>query len=187
MDFIRQQINDSILVIPKIFSDGRGYFVETFRQSLFEQLAGHFTFVQDNQSMSVEVGTVRGLHFQLPPKAQGKLVRCLAGAVLDVAIDIRRGSPTFGQHVKAELSAKNGHQLWVPPGFAHGFCTLQPDSVIAYKVTDYYSPQHDRGLRWNDPALGIVWPVSSDKAMLSEKDKIQPLLSDLDTGFIYAG
>lgn len=187
MNFIRQQINGIVLVVPKIFSDARGYFVETFRQSLFEQVVGNFTFVQDNQSLSVDVGTIRGLHFQLPPKSQGKLVRCIAGSVLDVAVDIRRGSPTFGHHIKAELSAQNGHQLWVPPGFAHGFCTLLPNSVIAYKVTDYYSPEHDRGLRWNDPALGIDWPVSSDKVVLSEKDKAQPLLSGLGTGFLYPG
>ena len=137
--------------------------------------------------MSVDVGTVRGLHFQLKPRAQGKLVRCLVGSILDVAVDIRKGSPTYGQHVKVELSADNGQQLWVPPGFAHGFCTLEPNSVIAYKVTDYYSPEHDRGLRWNDPALAIDWPVTEDKAILSTKDRVQPLLSELDADFVYAG
>lgn len=136
--------------------------------------------------MSAEVGTIRGLHFQLHPKAQGKLVRCLVGAILDVAVDLRRSSPTYGQHIKVELSADNGEQLWVPPGFAHGFCTLEPNSIIAYKVTDYYSPEHDRGLRWNDPALGIDWPIAQDKAVLSAKDQVQPLLSELDAAFVYA-
>jgi dTDP-4-dehydrorhamnose 3,5-epimerase len=175
------------LITPVCHGDGRGYFVETFRLDQFEEAVGPVTFVQDNQSMSAEVGTVRGLHFQLNPRVQGKLVRCLAGAILDVAVDIRRGSPTYGQHVKEELSADNGQQLWVPPGFAHGFCTLEPNSVIAYKVTDYYSPEHDRGLHWNDPALGIDWPVGEDKAVLSAKDRVQPLLSELDANFVYAG
>jgi dTDP-4-dehydrorhamnose 3,5-epimerase len=175
------------LITPRRHGDSRGYFMETFRQDLFEKAVGPVTFVQDNQSMSAEVGTVRGLHFQLNPRAQGKLVRCLAGAILDVAVDIRQGSPTYGQHIKAELSAENGQQLWVPPGFAHGFCTLELNSVIAYKVTDYYSPEHDRGLHWNDPALGIDWPIAEDKAVLSAKDRVQPLLSELDANFAYSG
>ena len=187
MKFIRQKLNGCVLVIQNVFLDARGYFVETFRQDRFEEAVGPVTFVQDNQSMSVDVGTVRGLHFQLKPRAQGKLVRCLVGSILDVAVDIRKGSPTYGQHVKVELSADNGQQLWVPPGFAHGFCTLEPNSVIAYKVTDYYSPEHDRGLRWNDPALAIDWPVTEDKAILSTKDRVQPLLSELDADFVYAG
>ncbi|WP_284542570.1 dTDP-4-dehydrorhamnose 3,5-epimerase, partial [Pleomorphomonas sp. T1.2MG-36] len=160
MQFERSSLDGLFLVVPRRHGDARGYFVETFREDLFTAAVGSVHFVQDNQSMSAEVGTVRGLHFQLNPRAQGKLVRCLVGAILDVAVDIRRGSPTYGQHVKVELSADNGQQLWVPPGFAHGFCTLEPNTVIAYKVTDYYSPEHDRGLRWNDPALGIDWPVA---------------------------
>jgi len=183
----KELIQDVIVLIPSRHGDSRGYFVETFRQDFFDETAGPTSFVQDNQSMSAEVGTVRGLHFQLNPRAQGKLVRCLVGAILDVAVDIRRGSPTYGQHVKVELSADNGQQLWVPPGFAHGFCTLEPNTVIAYKVTDYYSPEHDRGLRWNDPALAIDWPVAEDKAILSAKDRVQPLLSELDADFVYAG
>ncbi|WP_370677663.1 dTDP-4-dehydrorhamnose 3,5-epimerase [Pleomorphomonas sp. PLEO] len=180
-------ISGPTLIVHHRNVDSRGYFLETFRLDLFEQVVGQVVFVQDNQSMSAEVGTVRGLHFQLNPKAQGKLVRCLAGAVLDIAVDIRRGSPTYGQHVKVELSAENDHQLWIPSGFAHGFCTLEPNSVIAYKVTDYYSPQHDRGLRWNDPALDIDWPVTEDKAVLSAKDRVQPLLAELDSNFVFAG
>jgi dTDP-4-dehydrorhamnose 3,5-epimerase len=175
------------LVTPKRHGDSRGYFVETFRADLFEAAVGPVAFVQDNQSMSAEVGTIRGLHFQLNPKAQGKLVRCLVGSILDVAVDIRRGSPTYGKHVKVELSADNGLQLWIPPGFAHGFCTLEPDAVIAYKVTEYYSLAHDRGLRWNDPAIGIDWPVPADKAVLSAKDKVQPRLAEFDANFDYAG
>lgn len=187
MQFERLSLPGLVFVKPKKFGDSRGYFMETFRADLFEEEAGPFVFVQDNQSLSVEVGTVRGLHFQLNPKAQGKLVRCIAGAVLDVAVDIRRGSPTWGRHVKVELTADDGCQLWVPPGFAHGFCTLLPDSVVAYKVTEYYSPEHDRGLRWNDPALAIDWPVSASDAVLSAKDEQQPLLAELDADFVYSG
>lgn len=187
MQFNHSTLSGLVTVLPKRHGDSRGYFVETFREDLFEAAVGPVHFVQDNQSMSAEVGTVRGLHFQLNPRAQSKLVRCLVGAILDVVVDIRRGSPTYGQHVKVELSADNGRQLWVPPGFAHGFCTLEPNTVIAYKVTDYYSPEHDRGLRWNDPALAIDWPVAEDKAILSVKDRVQPLLSELDADFVYAG
>ncbi|WP_284539427.1 dTDP-4-dehydrorhamnose 3,5-epimerase, partial [Pleomorphomonas sp. T1.2MG-36] len=131
MQFERSSLDGLFLVVPRRHGDARGYFVETFREDLFSAAFGPVHFVQDNQSMSAEVGTVRGLHFQLNPRAQGKLVRCLVGAILDVAVDIRRGSPTYGQHVKVELSADNGQQLWVPPGFAHGFCTLEPNTVIA--------------------------------------------------------
>jgi len=159
--------------------------METFRHELFEANVGSFVFVQDNQSMSAEVGTVRGLHFQLEPKAQGKLVRCVAGAILDVVVDIRKGSPTFGQHVAVELTAENGKQLWVPPGFAHGFCTLAPSTEISYKVTNYYSAEHDRGILWNDPAIGIEWPIEAGKAILSDKDRKQPTLANLPDAFTY--
>ena len=185
MNFAKLAIPDVVLIEPKKFGDSRGYFMETFRQSLFAEHVGGFEFVQDNQSLSAEVGTVRGLHFQLDPMAQGKLVRCIAGALLDVAVDIRTGSPTYGKHVAVELTAENGRQLWVPPGFAHGFCTLAPNTEISYKVTNYYSAEHDRGLLWNDPALGIDWPVDADKAALSEKDRKQPSLADLGTVFTY--
>ncbi len=185
MLFERLTIPEVLLVKPKRFGDNRGYFMETFRQNLFEQHAGSVSFVQDNRSFSAEVGTVRGLHFQLAPKAQGKLVSCAAGALLDVAVDIRQGSPTFGRYVSAELTAENGEQLWVPAGFAHGFCTLVPDTIISYKVTDYYSPEHDRGLLWNDPAIGIDWPVTAESAVLSDKDLRQPMLADLPVSFVY--
>jgi dTDP-4-dehydrorhamnose 3,5-epimerase len=183
--FEKLAIPGLVLIKPKKFGDARGYFMETFRQSLFEEEVGDFTFVQDNQSLSADVGTVRGLHFQLAPRAQGKLVRCIAGSILDVAVDIRTGSPTYGQFVSAELTSENGHQLWVPPGFAHGFCTLAPSTEVSYKVTDYYSPEHDRGLLWNDPVLAIDWPVDVNKAVLSVKDAVQPVLADMKDGFAY--
>lgn len=185
MQFEPTSIPEVVVITPKKFGDTRGYFMETFRQSLFEENIGRFAFVQDNQSISAEVGTVRGLHFQLEPKAQGKLVRCIAGALLDVAVDIRTGSPTYGKHVAVELTAENGRQLWVPPGFAHGFCTLVPNTEISYKVTDYYSAEHDRGLLWQDPALGIDWPVKAEQVALSDKDKRQPTLADLGDAFTY--
>jgi dTDP-4-dehydrorhamnose 3,5-epimerase len=185
MKFEEQQISEIVLITPKIFGDERGYFTETFRNDVFAERIGPWNFVQDNQSLSADAGTVRGLHFQLSPREQGKLIRCIAGAILDVAVDIRMGSPTYGQHVKAELSASNGHQLWVPPGFAHGFCTLEPNSIISYKVTDYYSPEHDRGLLWNDPELAIEWPVNADAAVLSAKDRVQPKLAELGTAFVF--
>lgn len=185
MIFEQTKIPGVVLITPKKFGDNRGYFMETFRQALFSENVGDFNFVQDNQSLSAEAGTIRGLHFQLEPFAQGKLVRCIAGALLDVAVDIRRGSPSFGQHVSAELSAENGQQLWVPPGFAHGFCTLSADTVISYKVTNYYSAEHDRGLLWNDADLQINWPVMAEKAILSDKDTRQPRLKDLTDMFAY--
>jgi dTDP-4-dehydrorhamnose 3,5-epimerase len=185
MHFKETRISGAFLITPKCFGDSRGYFMETFRLSLFEREIGSFSFVQENRSFSAQIGTVRGLHFQLPPKGQGKLVSCPSGALLDVAIDIRYGSPTYGQAITVELTAENGCQLWIPSGFAHGFCTLKADTVISYKVTDYYSPEHDRGLLWNDPALGIAWPVGPDEAVLSEKDKILPKLAELDADFVW--
>lgn len=183
MQFEPTEIPAVVFVRTERFEDGRGFFTESFRQSLFEKAAGKYSFVQDNHSLSRDTGTVRGLHFQLAPAAQGKLVRCIAGAIFDVAVDIRRGSATFGQYVARELSASNGAQLWIPPGFAHGFCTLEPNTEVAYKVTDYYSPMHDRGLLWNDPELNIAWPVDADGAVLSEKDKLHPNFSKLSEAF----
>ena len=178
------EIADILLLEPKRIGDERGYFAETFRvDRLAAAIGGDARFVQDNESLSARAGTVRGLHFQTSPHAQGKLVRCTAGALFDVAVDIRRGSPTFGQWVGEELSAANGRQLWVPAGFAHGFCTLQPDTVICYKVTDYYAAACDKGLAWDDPAIGIRWPDIADAATLSAKDRQQPLLADLPACF----
>ncbi|EUB96513.1 dTDP-4-dehydrorhamnose 3,5-epimerase [Rhizobium sp. CF080] len=186
MRFDGTTIEDVLLITPKKFGDSRGFFIEAFRADLFESEVGPFVFVQDNRSYSAEVGTIRGLHFQAHPRAQGKLVSCSSGAILDVAVDIRTGSQTYGKFVAVELSAENALQLWLPPGFAHGFCTLTANTVVSYKVTDYYSAEHDRGLLWNDPAVGIEWPVTADKAILSEKDQRQPTLAELPSSFIYA-
>ena len=167
------------LITPKKFGDHRGFFSETYNKRDFAEVGVELDFVQDNHSYSAEQGVVRGLHFQIPPYAQDKLVRVTRGAVLDVAVDLRRSSPTFGQHVTAELSAENWRQILVPKGVAHGLVTLQPDTEIIYKVTNYYAPDHDRGLLWNDPELGIDWPVSPDQAILSDKDQKQPRLNEL--------
>ncbi|MBB3476181.1 MULTISPECIES: dTDP-4-dehydrorhamnose 3,5-epimerase [unclassified Novosphingobium] len=178
------------LAIPdvKVFTanrigDERGYFAETFRLDLFVQTCGEHLFVQDNESLSARAGTIRGLHFQSEPHAQGKLVRCTAGALFDVAVDIRVGSPTFGHWVGETLSAQNGRQLWVPPGFAHGFCSLEPGTVIAYKVTAYYNAQSDRGLAWDDADIGVMWPDIADPETLSSKDQNQPKLAQLPAYF----
>lgn len=176
------------LLVPRHIGDERGYFAETFRADIFADNCGDVTFVQDNESLSVKEGTVRGLHFQSEPYAQGKLVRCTAGALFDVAVDIRHGSPTFGKWVSETLTPDNGKQLWVPPGFAHGFCTLVRDTVIAYKVTGgYYSAECDKGFRWDDPAIGIAWPDVADPATLSPKDQRQPALAELPEYFPWRG
>jgi dTDP-4-dehydrorhamnose 3,5-epimerase len=174
-----------IEITPRRFADERGYFAETFRHDIFCDQAGPVTFVQENESLSARPGTIRGLHFQTEPLAQGKLVRCAAGALLDVAVDLRVGSPTFGRWAAVELTPESGKQLWIPAGFAHGFCTLKPNTVINYKVTAYYSAAHDSGLAWNDPAIGIDWPALADPETLSAKDSIQPLLADLPVNFRY--
>jgi dTDP-4-dehydrorhamnose 3,5-epimerase len=168
-----------VMVTPRRFGDNRGYFLETYSLRDFRELGIHDVFLQDNQSLSAKRGTVRGLHFQLAPRAQAKLVRVLRGRILDVAVDLRSSSPTFGCHVAVELSAEEGNQLYIPVGFAHGFCTLEPDTEIAYKVSALYAPELDRGLAWNDPELGIAWPVRPEEAELSAKDRKQPLLADL--------
>ena len=181
--FEKTSLEGVIVIAPTRIGDARGWFSELFRKDLFQEHAGVTHFVQHNQSFSAQKGTVRGLHFQLEPKAQGKLVRCLFGCVLDVIVDLRSSSPTYGQHVAIELSPENGKQVWIPAGFAHGFCAMVDASVVFYMTTDYYSPQHDRGLRWNDPALKIEWPVDHNNAILSEKDKKQPLLAELGSVF----
>ena len=171
----------------KRHGDQRGWFAETFRMDRFAAHIGTDVFMQDNQSFSREVGTLRGLHFQLPPHGQAKLVRCLLGAIFDVAVDIRQGSPTYGQWMGVELSADNGKQLYIPEGFAHGFMTLQPDTMIFYKVTDYYAPDCDHGLAWDDPAIAVKWPLSGGKPILSDKDEKQPLLKAFQSPYIYDG
>ena len=177
-------IGEVKLITPRVFRDARGFFSESYNARTLAEVAGITAqFVQDNHSLSVVKGVVRGLHFQTPPAAQDKLVRVIRGSIFDVAVDIRRGSPTYGQHVSAVLSAENAMQMWVPKGFAHGFCTLEPNTEVFYKTTHYYEPAHDKGLRWNDPALGIAWPVAADDAVLSSKDTTQPLLSELPEYF----
>lgn len=183
MHFNTFSIKGPIEIIPRKLGDERGYFAEVFREDKFSEAVGKVGFIQENESLSARVGTVRGLHFQTHPMAQGKLVRCTAGAILDVAVDIRHDSPTFGQWIAVELSPEKCNQLWVPVGFAHGFCTLRPDSIVAYKVTNYYSPENDKGVLWNDPAIGIVWPDVADVETLSGKDRVQPLLADLPRYF----
>jgi len=174
------------LLTPRHIGDERGYFAETFRADLFAEHCGDFSFVQDNESFSIRQGTIRGLHFQSDPHAQGKLVRCTAGALFDVAVDIRQGSLTYGQWVAETLTPDNGKQFWIPPGFAHGFCSLEPDTVITYKVTGYYSAECDKGLAWNDPAIGINWPDVVDPDTLSPKDRQQPLLAALPAYFTWS-
>ena len=174
MEVIDTEIKGVKILIPGRFGDPRGIFCETYSKKAMAVTGLELQFVQDNHSISAETGTVRGLHFQLPPFAQDKLVRCVRGAILDMAVDIRRGSPTFGRHVKAVLSAENWKQMLVPAGFAHGFVTQEPGSEVIYKVTNYYSPQHDRGIIWNDPDLGIEWGIGPQEAKLSEKDKRLP-------------
>lgn len=176
-----------MLVTPRHIGDERGYFAETFRSDIFARHCGSYSFVQDNESLSAKAGTIRGLHFQSEPHAQGKLVRCTAGALFDVAVDIRTGSPTYGQWVAETLTPGNGKQLWIPPGFAHGFCALEPDTVICYKVTGgLYSSECDKGLAWNDPAIGIAWPDIADAETLSAKDRKQPLLAELPEYFTWS-
>jgi len=185
MKFIAQSIPEILLLQPQVHGDERGYFIETFRQDLFEQAIGHpVAFIQDNESKSVR-GVLRGLHFQLPPFAQSKLVRVISGTVLDIAVDIRVGSPTFAQHVALELSEQNKHQLFIPRGFAHGFVVLSETATFAYKVDNYYAPECDRGLAFDDPQLNIDWKIDSSDLQLSAKDTKQPKLADLITGFDY--
>lgn len=185
MHYERLAISDVVRIVPARFGDNRGYFSEVFKEGWFRETISDVGFVQDNQSLSATVGTVRGLHFQLEPFGQGKLVRCIQGSIFDVAVDIRVGSPSYGQWVGAELSAENGAQLWIPVGFAHGFMTLEPDTILHYKVTAPYSAKDDRGLLWNDPAIGIEWPLKGE-AVLSDKDKAQPGLADLAPSFVFA-
>ncbi len=171
------------IIRPKKHGDARGFFSETYSQKALAEAGVDLAFVQDNHAFSAAPGTVRGLHFQTAPFAQDKLVRVVRGSIFDVAVDLRRGSPTYGKHVSAVISAKDWNQILVPVGFAHGLVTLEPDTEVLYKVTNYYAPQHDLGLLWNDPALGIAWPVSEADAILSAKDKVQPRLADLPAYF----
>jgi dTDP-4-dehydrorhamnose 3,5-epimerase len=183
--FKRLSIPEVFVFTPERYRDERGYFVQTFNQALLAPMTGSLDWVQDNQSLSFRKNTIRGMHFQIPPFAQDKLVRCVRGQILDVAVDIRHGSPTFGRHVAACLTAEQGEQMFVPKGFAHGLATLADDCEVAYKVTNYYSQEHDRSIRWNDPELGIDWKIGAEAAILSAKDAIAPLLSQSPAYFQY--
>jgi len=185
VNFIRTDIPDVVICEPKVHGDERGYFVETFRADKLEEFLGYkITFCQDNESKSSR-GVLRGLHYQLSPAAQTKLVRVIQGKVLDVAVDIRKGSSTFGKHVAIELTAENKRQLLVPRGFAHGFVVLEDDTIFAYKVDNYYSPENDRGILFSDEALNINWQVPHSELNLSPKDKVQPKLADTNDIFEY--
>ena len=171
------------VLTPRRHGDHRGFFSEVYNRKALREAGIDIDFVQDNHSLSADKGTVRGLHFQSPPFAQDKLVRVVRGSVFDVAVDLRRGSPTFGEHVSAVLSAREWNQVLVPIGFAHGFMTLESHTEVIYKVSNYFAPEHDKGLLWNDPALGIEWPLPDTKAVLSDKDRVQPSLAEFVSPF----
>ena len=178
MQLIPTEIPAVKLIVPKKFGDHRGFFSEVYSQKALAEVGVACDFVQDNHSLSVEKGVLRGLHYQVEPMAQDKLVRVVHGAILDIAVDIRRASPTFGRHVSAVLSAENWQQIFVPAGFAHGFVTLQPNTEVLYKVTKCYSPTHERGIRWNDPKLAINWGIDEASAILSNRDREHPMLAE---------
>lgn len=177
MDVQATAIPDVKVLRPKKFGDERGFFSETYSRFTLAEHGLHYQFLQDNHASSAQPWVVRGLHYQVPPFAQDKLVRVTRGAILDVAVDIRRSSPTFGRHVAVRISAAEWNQILVPIGFAHGYCTLEPNTEVIYKVTNRYAPDHERGILWNDAALGIAWPVGADQAVLSGKDKVNPPLA----------
>ena len=185
MRILKTDIEGVIIIEPHIFEDERGYFFEAFSERAFAELTGIETrFVQDNESRSAR-GVVRGLHFQLPPHAQSKLVRVVRGTILDVAVDIRRGSPTFGRHVAVELSEHNHRQLFIPRGFAHGFSVLEGDAIVEYKCDNYYAPESEGAIRWDDPTLAIDWQLADNEAIVSAKDMANPLYEESDTLFDY--
>ena len=184
MEFETFDIVGPVRIMPKVFGDDRGYFFESFRQDKFRDAIGKdVTFIQDNQSLSREVGTVRGLHYQAPPFAQAKLMRVLAGAIRDIIVDVRTDSPTYGQTLVVDLDAQDHHQFFVPRGFLHGFVTLQPDTIVAYKVDNVYSADHDGGVRWDSPSLGLDWGVDGERAVLSAKDRSTPLFAEWTSPF----
>jgi dTDP-4-dehydrorhamnose 3,5-epimerase len=185
MEILATAFPEVRIVAPERFGDARGFFSETWNARALAEAGIDAPFVQDNHARNRRQGTLRGLHYQIPPCAQGKLLRVTRGAVLDVAVDIRRGSPTFGQHVAVLLSAENWHQLWVPAGFAHGYCTLEDDTEVQYKTTHYYSPPHERGLAWDDPALSIRWPIEAACPVVTERDRRLPRLAEQPDLFEY--
>jgi dTDP-4-dehydrorhamnose 3,5-epimerase len=181
MNIIKAGLSGVVIIEPKVFGDQRGFFMESFNAKIFEELGITNTFIQDNHSLSTEAGVLRGLHYQLTPRAQTKLIRVIAGAIYDVVVDIRKDSRTFGHWKGFILSADNKRQLLVPKGFAHGFCTLIPNTEVLYKVDEFYSPEFDRGIAWNDPALSIDWPTTNP--ILSDKDQQHPCLKDAEINF----
>jgi dTDP-4-dehydrorhamnose 3,5-epimerase len=183
MDIVSLAIPDVKLVRPKRSGDARGWFMETYRRDRMADAGVTDDFVQDNQSFSAARGTVRGLHLQQPPRAQAKLIQDLSGRIFDVALDLRRSSPTYGRHVAIELGTEDGASLYIPPGFAHGFCTLTANVMVAYKVSDTYAPETEAGVLWSDPTLGIAWPVTASEAIVSERDRRLPVLSVLEPIF----
>jgi dTDP-4-dehydrorhamnose 3,5-epimerase len=187
VEFRTFDIEGPLELEPHKLQDDRGYFAEIFRLDPLVQRIGRVQFVQDNESLSVRSGTIRGIHFQTHPHGQGKLVRCTAGSVFDAAVDLRRDSPTYGRWVSVVLSADKLNQLWVPVGFGHAFCTLEANSIITYRVTDYYSPENDKGVAWDDPAIGIHWPDVADPDTLSRRDRTQPTLAELPPLFSVKG
>lgn len=184
MIFTRTEIQDVVIIEPRVFKDERGYFFESFNQQKFNEQLGTINFVQDNESKSV-FGTLRGLHFQKPPFAQAKLVRCIQGKVLDIAVDIRKNSPTYGKHVAVELSDENKKQLFIPRGFAHAFVTLSEEAVFVYKVDNWYAPECDAGIIYNDSDLNIDWKINPKEIILSSKDELLPTLKEFKTPFMY--
>lgn len=184
MIFTKTEIPEVVIIEPKVFGDQRGYFFESFNQKEFEEHIGQIHFVQDNESKST-FGALRGLHFQKPPFAQAKLVRCIQGKVLDVVVDVRKDSPSYGKHITVELSEENKKQLFIPRGFAHGFVTLSKEAIFAYKVDNWYAPEYDSGIIWNDTTLNIDWKINSEEAILSPKDQQLSILKELETPFIY--
>lgn len=183
MHFRSFGLDGPVEIVPRKIADERGYFAEIFREDRFRELVPTADFVQDNQSLSTRAGTIRGIHFQSHPAAQGKLVRCLAGKLVDVAVDLRRDSRSYGRSISVVLTPEECNQLWIPVGFGHAFCTLEPDTIINYRVTSYYSAENDRGVAWDDPDIAIEWPELADPATLSAKDRQQPSLAELPPYF----
>ena len=183
MNLTKTSLPGVVTLTPQRHADARGHFSETFVADWFRQNVADTDFVQDNESLSVETGTMRGMHFQTSPFAQGKLLRVITGAIADFVVDVRHGSASFGKWIGVEISAEAGNQIWIPPGFAHGFCTLGPNTIVNYKVTAPYSRDHDKGVAWNDPDIGIIWPAIADAETLSEKDRGLPRLAELPRYF----
>ncbi|MFA9556929.1 dTDP-4-dehydrorhamnose 3,5-epimerase [Evansella sp. AB-rgal1] len=182
MNIIATKLQGVYILEPAVYDDNRGFFMESYNKKVLKEQSIDVSFVQDNHSLSTEAGVLRGLHYQLNPRAQSKLVRVCSGAIIDIIVDLRQNSETFGQWISVMLSEQNKHQVFIPKGFAHGFCTIEPNTQVLYKVDEYYEPKHDRGIIWNDPSIGIQWPTSTP--ILSEKDSKLPLLKNAEMNFL---